>query len=103
MRIVRVLGPDGGRIGDRAAIDEDLGRFLERVTRGLRADRVIVVDDPDFGWDLEETVRSLYGLGVIIDIAPQVSEVFSSTTELHEVRASHCWRCRIHACHWVRR
>ena len=86
MQIVRVLGPDGGRAGDRAAIHENLGRFLERVTRGLRADRVIVVDDPEFGWDLEETVRGLYGLGVVIDIAPQVSEVFSSSTELHDVQ-----------------
>jgi exopolysaccharide biosynthesis polyprenyl glycosylphosphotransferase len=86
MRVVRVLGPNGGRAEDRAAIDENLARYLEEVTRGLRADRVIVVDDAEFGWDLEETVRGLYGLGVIIDISPQVSEVFSTSTEMHDVQ-----------------
>ena len=49
MRVVRVLGPHGGRAEDRAAIDENLAGYLEEVTRGLRADRVIVVDDADFG------------------------------------------------------
>jgi exopolysaccharide biosynthesis polyprenyl glycosylphosphotransferase len=61
---------------------------LAKGIRRMRPDRVIVVDDAGLRWDLETTVRGLYGLGVIIDIVPQVSEMFSMLIEMHDIEGT---------------